>query len=165
MPQRPNQPFEVFVPLTLFEWNGNQFSIPGICSIARLRSMPDLSHFHSRLSEYEMDELLGVSRILMRHIPPDRLSPGEKTCLVLLALWLATPTKLLAGFRFELGPEGRSGFARILDRFLWLPAHAKNRIHTQHLVKARRYVTSLRRLRSKRGPAFGQLDPNVEWAH
>jgi hypothetical protein len=137
--------FTVLVPLSDFNWDGNDLSISTLFTVRRLAVPPDLSWCESFLSQCDKNELSSVSHWLsFEQSQSDYLNPKEKLNLFLLTLWLVVPTKTQAKFRFELPTQaGQRISSRLLDRFQWIGPQVKGRVEPKHLQEMTRYVDAM----------------------
>lgn len=146
---RNDSKYKVLAPLSDFNWKGNNFQIADLCAIERLNQPPDLTWCESSLSEADKNDLRYVSHWLsFEQSPKDKLSPGEKITIFLLALWIVHPTRTQVRYRFEFPHKSGNGeistSIRLLERFEWIKSQAKYQVETAHLQKLQRFVNSLK---------------------
>jgi hypothetical protein len=146
--ERDDRSFTVLVPLSEFNWDGEDFSFSSFGSVNRSRTPLDLSWCESFLSQDDRNEVASVAHWLsFEQSPKDPLNQKEKLNLFLLALWLVVPTKTHAKFRFEVPREAgegvTSGASRLLDRFRWIRTQVKDKVETKHLQQMSSYIDAM----------------------
>ncbi len=141
--------FRVYAPLSQFIWMGQDFAVaPGVEIRRRVQGWPELRGLEERLAVDERDSLL-----LARHWLTFEWSTGkqpsaaEVVSLFLLALWLSRPTRTHVELRFEVrGDPGAppGSWARLLDRFNWVPGATADAVTDADLAEATLFFPLLR---------------------
>ena len=154
--------FKIWAPLQKFSWDGEHFELSSEVYIERVREQPDLQGMEEYLSKDEQEKMFYAAHWLtFEWTEGSPISFAEYVDLVLLALWLAKPTKTHVAFRFKLALEGASdgaGRCRLLDRFLWIRGTTQNQFNTEDLQAASRYFETLKAICERRERLLNALE-------
>ncbi|MGH2359075.1 MAG: hypothetical protein ACRDGM_00810 [bacterium] len=117
--------FDIYAPLNEFEWAGLDFQLSPALSLRRRSQRPDLRGLDASLAQDEQDTIsLADHWLEFQWDEGTTPSPAETVNMILLAFWLAKPTKMHVAYRFELGcgsAVNTNKVCRLLDRFAWVP--------------------------------------------
>ena len=164
-------PYDVLAPLVNFHWDGDEFEFaPGVW-IRRLTKLPELPQFEDQLSRDEWEKAEEASHwLFFEWDGTQQPEPNEVTELVLLALWLVTPTKTQFRFRFQIEQNSTSNHTRrqrILDRFAWIDGAIADGFVYDDLVRASQLYAALVSIYLNRGRLSNALLLTVTgcWSH
>jgi hypothetical protein len=141
--------FEVLAPLQEFNWEGNIYQFSPELRITRLEQRPDLRELDVKLCRQGQDRIWTASHWLrFEWRQGDIPSRAETANLVLLALWLARPTKAHIAFRFELeqATAALDKTVCLLDRFDWISGATEDNFDDNDLQAAASYYQVMRNL-------------------
>lgn len=145
----------IYAPLENFLWDGDSFQLGPSVWIKRCSALPDLSTLTDTLAPIERVRLKHVRHWLcFESIGREAPYPGEIENLVLLSLWLVTPTATQIPLRFYVnggGAQGDGDAKRLLDRFMHLPDAAHNGFNDVSLQDASELFTKLPAVCAARG--------------
>lgn len=148
--------YEVYAPLSEFEWPGSEAElIPGFWLRRRVQK-PELRGLNAGLALDEQDTITMVDHWLeFQWTEAETPSAAEWVNLALLAFWLTKPTKAHATHRFQLDcgpPQGRlDRTSRLLDRFAWVPGATAAAFDDADVRSAGLYLPTLAGLCRARG--------------
>lgn len=147
--------FDVYAPLSEFDWQGSGFELaPGLW-IKRFEQKPDLRDLDSTLADDERDVLVcGSHWLTFRWDEGTEPCPAETVSMVLLSLWLVKRTRTHVAFRFELGSDplaDKKSIHRLFDRFAWVEGTIHDTMDKADLTAAASYYRVLQNLCCARG--------------
>lgn len=153
--------YKAFAPLSDFHWDGySQEFMDGI-SIVQSSEIPNLDGFYERLSQREIDSLNSITHwLVIEGKDPHGISPSEIANIVLLALWLAKPTRTHITLRFEQQdrPEGSENkLSYYLDRFNFLSNTVHNSFDDTDLSMAAKLLEVMCGLCCSKGRLYDAL--------
>jgi hypothetical protein len=143
--------FKASAPLSNFLWQGSTFSIaPGVEIIQRPQPYP-LRGLEEDLTRFDRDQLFFADHWLtVDWSTGDEPNPSEVVNIVLLALWLAQPTRTQVRFRFKVATDldaAPGSMSRLHDQFEWIEGAAADDVTDAHLATASSFFPSLRQVR------------------
>jgi hypothetical protein len=163
--------FDVYAPLSEFEWAGHDLELSSGLLLRRRHQKPDLKGIDTTLAVDEQDTIASADHWLeFQWDDGTTPSSAEWVNLTLLAFWLAKPTKAHVAYRFELDrevPASENRVRRLLDRFAWVPGTTHPALDDADLRSAVGYLAVLRDLCRARGRLNDALALTLAgcWSH
>ncbi len=139
--------YKIYAPLQEFQWSGDIFNFAPNIWIKPSEPDKDFSEHLVKLSSLDEELIKEATHYLSIDWNEEHaLSPSETGNLVLLSLWLSTPTKSHIAFRFETeqtaSNQGKKS-ARLLSRFEWVRGEVKEGFSNNDLKLAATYYQTL----------------------